>query len=79
MGRGSYNSEDGEDSDIDPEVLQERRRWADETLETYEDEPVYQEPHVVRVTDTTQNRNMERWIQWVFPRILYSIYLRLCS
>lgn len=54
MGRGSYDSEDEEDSNIDPEELEEQLAWAEGTLETYEDEPVCREPLIARVTDTNR-------------------------
>lgn len=63
MNHGDHEVEDEEDSDIDPEELEEQQRWAEETLETYADEPICQEPLIAPVTDTSRNRNMERWIR----------------
>lgn len=63
MNHGDHEVEDEEESDIDPEELEEQQRWAEETLETYADEPTCQEPLIAPVTDTSRNRNMERWIR----------------
>ena len=60
MKHGDHEGEDKEESDIDPEAEEpeDQRRWAEETLETYGDEPICQESLIALVTDTRRNRNM---------------------
>ena len=58
MARASYDSED---EDIDAIDLKEQQEWAAAALQTYQDQPLIEQPMIATVTDNSRNRNIERW------------------